>query len=46
VVVRDTPERQAILEAVAADVRDAGNIESLEAVEADAFAVETTLAPS
>jgi valyl-tRNA synthetase len=46
VVVRDTPERLAILEAVAADVRDAGNIESLEAVEADAFAVETTLAPS
>jgi valyl-tRNA synthetase len=46
VVVRDTPERLGILEAVAADLREAGNIESLETVEADAFAVETTLASS
>jgi len=46
VIVRDTPERLAILDAVGADLREAGNIESLETVEADAFAVETTLASS
>jgi valyl-tRNA synthetase len=44
VVVRDTPDRLAILEAVAADLREAGNIERLETIEGDAFAVETTLA--
>jgi valyl-tRNA synthetase len=46
VVVRDTPQHLAILETVAADLREAGNIAKLEAVEADQFAVETTLAPS
>ncbi|MGH2580765.1 MAG: class I tRNA ligase family protein, partial [Actinomycetota bacterium] len=44
VVVRDRPDRLAILEAVAADLREAGNIERLETIEGDAFAVETTLA--
>jgi valyl-tRNA synthetase len=44
VVVRDRQERLAILEAVAADLREAGNIERLESIEDDAFAVETTLA--
>jgi valyl-tRNA synthetase len=44
VVVRDTPDRLAILEAVAADLREAGNIERLETIEGDPFAVETTLA--
>jgi valyl-tRNA synthetase len=44
VVVRDTPDRLAILEAVAADLREAGNIERLETIEGDAFDVETTLA--
>ena len=45
VVVRDTAERLAILQAVAADLREAGNIGRLETIEGDAFAVETTLAP-
>jgi valyl-tRNA synthetase len=44
VVVRDKQERLAILEAVAADLREAGNIEHLDSIEDDAFAVETTLA--
>jgi valyl-tRNA synthetase len=44
VVVRDKQERLAILEAVAADLREAGNIERLDSIEDDAFAVETTLA--
>jgi len=44
VVVRDRQERLAILETVAADLREAGNIERLETVEGDGFAVETTLA--
>jgi valyl-tRNA synthetase len=44
VVVRDKPDRLAILEAVAADLREAGNIERLETIEGDEFAVETTLA--
>ena len=44
VVVRDTRDRLAILEAVAADLREAGNIERLETIEGDAFDVETSLA--
>ncbi len=43
VVVRDRPDRLAILESVAADLREAGNIERLETMEGDGFAVETTL---
>ncbi|HYU92567.1 MAG TPA: valine--tRNA ligase, partial [Actinomycetota bacterium] len=46
VVVRDRPERLAMLEASAADLREAGNIERLETIEGDAFVVETTLAPA
>jgi valyl-tRNA synthetase len=45
VVVRDTPERLALLAAVEADLREAGTIQRLETAEADGLEVETTLAP-
>ena len=45
VIVRDTPERLALLASSSDDLREAGNIESLETAEADEFSVETTLAP-
>ena len=41
--VHDTPSRLAKLALAAADVREAGNIESLETVEADAPSVEVVL---
>jgi valyl-tRNA synthetase len=44
VVVRDAPERLAVLRDAARDLTDAGNIGDLETVEAEEFAVETTLA--
>ena len=46
VVVRDTADRLALLEPSVADLREAGNIETLDTAEADAPSVETTLAPS
>ena len=46
VTVRDTAERLALLRHSVADLREAGNIESLDMEEADSLFVETTLAPS
>ena len=46
VVVRDTADRLGLLGPSIADLREAGNIETLETAEADALSVETTLAPS
>jgi valyl-tRNA synthetase len=43
VVVHDTPNRLAMLRLCERDVCEAGNIESLETVEAEAFSVETIL---
>jgi valyl-tRNA synthetase len=45
VTVTDTADRLALLALAAADVRSAGNVASLQAVEGEAFAVEVTLAP-
>jgi valyl-tRNA synthetase len=44
VVVRDAPDRLAALRDVERDLVDAGNIGDLETIEAEGFAVETTLA--
>jgi len=44
VTVRDTPERLALLERAERDLRNAGNIASLETVAGDGFDVETVLA--
>jgi len=45
VVVRDTPARLAALRAAFDDVREAARAESVELVEADAFAVDVDLVP-
>jgi valyl-tRNA synthetase len=44
-VVRDTPERLALLAAVVDDLRDAGRIAELVTEEADALSVDVELAP-
>ncbi|HEY5344261.1 MAG TPA: valine--tRNA ligase [Solirubrobacteraceae bacterium] len=44
VIVHDTPERLAALELGAEDLREAGSIEVLEAIEAEELAVEVELA--
>ncbi len=46
VVVHDTVERLAALEAVAADVREAGRVQELHTAPAEAFAVDVELAES
>ena len=43
VVVHDAPERLAMLRLCERDVCEAGNIQSLETIEAETFSVETTL---
>ncbi|HZD78507.1 MAG TPA: valine--tRNA ligase [Actinomycetota bacterium] len=45
VVVRDTPERLGALALAEDDLREAGNIGTLQAAEADVFAVDVVLAP-
>jgi valyl-tRNA synthetase len=45
VTVHDTQDRLRLLSRATADLREAGNIRAIDQAEADAFAVETVLAP-
>ena len=45
VTVHDTQDRLRLLSQAAADLREAGNIRAIDQAEADAFSVETVLAP-
>ncbi len=45
ITVHDTQDRLRLLSQTTADLREAGNIRAIDQAEADAFAVETVLAP-
>ena len=46
VTVHDTDDRLRLLSQAAGDLREAGNIRTLEEAQAAAFSVETVLAPT